>query len=73
MFSQLADKLQDVFKDLRGHGKITEVNAAINDSADIVNKDPYGAGWLLKIQMSDPGEVKSHTMPVSEYKALIGQ
>ncbi|MFI5263073.1 MAG: glycine cleavage system protein GcvH [Candidatus Kapaibacterium sp.] len=54
-------------------GKITEVNSAINDSADIVNKDPYGAGWLLKIEMSDPNEIKSHTMPVAEYKALIGQ
>jgi len=54
-------------------GKITGVNTAINDAADIVNKDPYGAGWLLKVEMSDPGEIMSHTMPVAEYKALIGQ
>ncbi len=54
-------------------GKITEVNTAINDTPEMVNKDPYGTGWLLKIQMSDPGEVKSHTMAVAEYKALIGQ
>jgi len=54
-------------------GKITEVNTAINDTPEIVNKDPYGTGWLLKIEMTNPGEVKSNTMPVAEYKALIGQ
>jgi glycine cleavage system H protein len=54
-------------------GKITEVNTAINDTPEMVNKDPYGTGWLLKIEMSNPGEVKTETMPVAEYKALIGQ
>ena len=54
-------------------GKIIEVNTAINDAPDVVNKDPYSAGWLLKVEMSDPGEIKSHTMGVAEYKALIGQ
>ena len=54
-------------------GKITEVNSALNDAPETVNKDPYTAGWLLKIEMSDPGEVKTHTMAVREYKALIGQ
>jgi glycine cleavage system H protein len=54
-------------------GKITEVNTAINDSPEMVNKDPYATGWLLKIEMSDPSEIKSHTMPVAEYKALIGK
>ncbi len=54
-------------------GKIKEVNIAINDSPEMVNKDPYGTGWILKIEMSDPAEVKSHTMPVANYKALIGQ
>ena len=54
-------------------GKITEVNSALNDAPETVNKDPYTAGWLLKIEMSDPGEVKTHTMAVGEYKALIGQ
>ena len=54
-------------------GKISAVNAALNDAPDTVNKDPYGGGWLLKIEMSDPGEIKSHTMPVADYRALIGQ
>jgi len=54
-------------------GKITEVNSALNDAPETVNKDPYAAGWLIKIEMSDPAEVKSNTMGVGEYKALIGQ
>jgi glycine cleavage system H protein len=54
-------------------GKITEVNSALNDAPETVNKDPYGSGWLLKIEMSDPTDVKSQTMSVGEYKALIGQ
>lgn len=53
-------------------GKIIEVNAAINDAPESVNKDPYGDGWLLKVEMSKPEEV-SGTLTVADYKALIGQ
>ena len=38
-------------------GKITEVNSKLEDDPDQVNKDPYGEGWLVKIEMSDPGQV----------------
>jgi glycine cleavage system H protein len=54
-------------------GKITEVNTSLNDAPETVNKDPYGDGWLIKIEMSDPGEAKSHTMSAGDYKQLIGQ
>lgn len=53
-------------------GKIIEVNTAINDAPESVNKDPYGDGWLLKVEMSKPEEV-SGTLTVADYKALIGQ
>ncbi|HYM19661.1 MAG TPA: glycine cleavage system protein GcvH [Candidatus Kapabacteria bacterium] len=53
-------------------GKVIEVNTALNDAPDTVNKDPYGGGWLLKVQMSNPDEVKQ-TLSVADYKALIGQ
>jgi glycine cleavage system H protein len=53
-------------------GKITEVNTPINDTPDIVNRDPYGLGWLVKIEMSNPSEVNS-LLSVADYKALIGQ
>lgn len=40
-------------------GEVIEVNQEAIDDPSIVNKDPYGEGWLLKIKMSDPSEVDS--------------
>ncbi len=37
-------------------GEITEVNEGLSDSPEQVNEDPYGAGWLVKIKLSDPSE-----------------
>jgi glycine cleavage system H protein len=37
-------------------GEVVEVNPALGDSPDVVNKDPYGKGWLIKIKISDPAE-----------------
>lgn len=53
-------------------GKITEKNSAIDATPDAVNKDPYGAGWMIKVEMSDPSEVNA-LMDAAAYKALIGQ
>ena len=38
-------------------GEVVEVNAALEDAPETVNKDPYGAGWLLRIRLSDASEV----------------
>ena len=38
-------------------GEIVEVNAALGDSPEKVNEDPYGEGWLVKVRLSDPAEV----------------
>lgn len=38
-------------------GEITEVNSALGDTPEIVNKDPYGAGWMFKIRPSNPADV----------------
>ncbi len=38
-------------------GEIVEVNAALADAPERVNEDPYGEGWLVKVRMSDPGEL----------------
>ena len=38
-------------------GEILEVNPALEESPDVVNKDPYGKGWMVKIKISDPSEV----------------
>jgi len=38
-------------------GKVTESNEALEDEPEIVNKDPYGDGWMLKIEVSDSAEL----------------
>ncbi|HEX5707100.1 MAG TPA: glycine cleavage system protein GcvH [Pyrinomonadaceae bacterium] len=38
-------------------GEITEVNDALQDSPEQVNSDPYGAGWMVRIRVSDPGQI----------------
>lgn len=52
-------------------GEIIEFNKALNDSPESVNKDPYGAGWMVKVKMSAPTELDS-LMDAEGYKALIG-
>jgi glycine cleavage system H protein len=37
-------------------GEVTEVNADLEDDPALVNSDPYGAGWLMRIQVDDPDE-----------------
>ena len=38
-------------------GTVTEANTALADEPGLVNTDPYGAGWLVKVELSDPGEL----------------
>ncbi|NOS84678.1 MAG: glycine cleavage system protein GcvH [Ignavibacteria bacterium] len=52
-------------------GKIAEFNSAVNDNPASINQDPYGAGWLVKIEMSNMGDLDSLLSP-EEYKNLIG-
>lgn len=40
-------------------GEVTEANEALKDSPATVNKDPYGAGWMAKIKISDPAELNN--------------
>jgi glycine cleavage system H protein len=53
-------------------GTITEVNAALNTTPELVNKEPYGAGWMVKITLTNPDEVKG-LMDAAGYQALIGK
>lgn len=52
-------------------GKIAEFNSAINDNPASVNQDPYGAGWLVKIEISNMGDLDSLLSP-EDYKNLVG-
>lgn len=38
-------------------GKVVEINEAISQSPEVINSDPYGAGWLFKIELANPGEL----------------
>jgi glycine cleavage system H protein len=40
-------------------GEIVEVNTALGDKPEAINDDPYGAGWMVKIKLSDPSEQES--------------
>jgi glycine cleavage system H protein len=52
-------------------GKVIEVNSSINDQASVVNSDPYGEGWLFKIEMSDPKELDA-LLDAKKYAELLG-
>ena len=60
--------VSDVFAPLSG--EIVEVNEALADSPENVNKDPYGDGWMVKVRLSDPSEVDA-LMDVNAYKELL--
>ena len=51
-------------------GKITEINIELEDSTEKVNSDPYGDGWIIKVELSRMDE-KSNLMKPSAYKELI--
>jgi glycine cleavage system H protein len=51
-------------------GEVLEVNPAIEESPDVVNKDPYGKGWMIKIRITDPSEAATLLTP-EKYKALL--
>jgi glycine cleavage system H protein len=51
-------------------GEILEVNPALGDTPDVVNKDPYGKGWMIKIKITNSSEVSTLLDP-EKYKALL--
>jgi glycine cleavage system H protein len=52
-------------------GTITEVNAALADSPEVVNSDPYGEGWMVKMTVTNPDDVKA-LMDAAAYTNLVG-
>jgi glycine cleavage system H protein len=51
-------------------GEILESNPALEESPDVVNKDPYGKGWMVKIKITNPSETAGLLTP-EQYKVLI--
>jgi glycine cleavage system H protein len=53
-------------------GEVLETNPLLEDNAELVNKDPYGKGWMIKIMLKDKSEL-GELLSASEYQALIGE
>jgi glycine cleavage system H protein len=51
-------------------GEIVEVNPALEQSPDLVNKDPYGKGWMIKIRIADLSETKT-LISAEKYQELL--
>ena len=60
--------VSDVFAPLSG--EVTAVNDKLGDSPELINSDPYGDGWLVKVKLSDTAELES-LLEVGAYKELL--
>ena len=52
-------------------GTVLEFNEALNDQPELVNNDPYGEGWMVKITVNDPAEL-NNLLDAASYEKLIG-
>ncbi len=52
-------------------GTVVEFNEALADAPETVNNDPYGEGWIIKVQVSNPAELEG-LLDAEAYKELIG-
>ena len=60
--------VSDLFMPLTG--EVLEVNEAIRNTHELVNKDPYGQGWMVRVKLQNPAEVDG-LLSADEYKKLV--
>jgi glycine cleavage system H protein len=60
--------VSDVYSPLSG--EVTEVNEAVSETPELINEDPYDAGWLIKVKLSDTGEVEK-LLDAAAYQKLL--
>jgi glycine cleavage system H protein len=53
-------------------GQITAVNDAASERPELINEDPYGEGWLVKVKLSDPSEA-AELLEADEYRKLLAR
>ncbi len=53
-------------------GEVLEVNPAVVDAPEIVNDDPYGAGWLIRVRLTDPAEVAT-LLDAEAYRQVLAE
>ncbi|MGB4291581.1 MAG: glycine cleavage system protein GcvH [Bacteroidales bacterium] len=61
--------VSDIFMPVSG--EVLEVNPEIESSPELVNKDPYGKGWMIRIRIADPSEIND-LLTSEAYKTLVG-
>lgn len=52
------------------NGKVSEVNSSLEDQPELINSDPYGDGWIIKVEVSDPSEL-DELLDSTSYQAQI--
>jgi glycine cleavage system H protein len=60
--------VSDVYAPLSG--EVLEVNGELSGTPELINSDPYGQGWLVRVKLSDPSEVDS-LLDVGAYRELL--
>ena len=60
--------VSDLFMPLSG--EVLSFNSELEDAPEVVNSDPYGAGWMIRVKLSDPSEVDT-LLSAKQYKDLI--
>ena len=61
--------VSDIFSPITG--EVTEVNSELQTQSNLINYDPYGQGWIIKIKIKDPKELDT-LMPLADYRKLVG-
>ena len=62
--------VSDLFMPVKG--KVLEVNPKLTSNPELVNKDPYGEGWMIRVAVASPGDL-DQLLSAAAYKELIGQ
>ena len=60
--------VSDVYAPLSG--EVLEVNEAVSETPELINEDPYDAGWLVKVKLSDPSEIEK-LMDAATYRKSL--
>ena len=60
--------VSDIFSPLTG--EVTEVNSELQTQSNLINSDPYGQGWIVKIKIKDPKELDGLLSP-ADYRKLV--
>jgi len=61
--------VSDIFSPVSG--EVTEVNTQLESQSNLINTDPYGEGWIIKVRVKDPAELDALLSP-GDYRKLVG-